>query len=355
MVKEEILTIQELTSGDTTTSDTRGSSATTYALEPAQWLSEIMSNVKNRWFFTNAIDQYDLADGQKDLVIPKRKKYLTTSDFANSYSAGAGITATKLNNLDGVRLTPAPDAQLISIENYAIKTNAVNLIKAAKEELTNYASEVVETAVATALKGATMTTTSASGAQLLYGGDATADSGLVAGDVLTPEMISQARTYLMSTKAYYWSSSTKTLSSDSKNAWVSEPSDPFVLFVCPEVAHKLRIDPQFIDASNYGSNEVVMTGEIGKFVGVKVIESIYVPTAAASATPFDGGSNTAVAIARCLMIKPKKAAAIAWGLKPSLTINPYPREASTDLVLELTYQAKVIYNDAIVFLDVALE
>jgi len=355
MIKDEILTIQELTSGDTTTSETRGSSATTYALEPAQWLSEIMSNVRNRWFFTNAIDQYDLVEGQKDLVVPIRKKYLTTSDFANSYSAGAAITATKLNNLDGIRLTPAPDAQLISIENYAIKTNAVNLIKAAKEELTNYASEVVETAVATALKAATMTTSTVSGAQSLYGGDAYTDATLAAGDILTPEMISQARTYLMSTKAYYWNSSTKTLCSSSKNAWVSEPSDPFVLFVCPEVAHKLRIDPQFIDASNYGSNEVVLTGEIGKFVGVKVIESIYVPTVAAGGTAFDGGSVTTVAVARCLMIKPKKAAAIAWGMKPSLTINPFPREASTDLVLELTYQAKVIYDDAVVFMDVALE
>ena len=354
-MSEEIMRIEELTSGDTTTSETRGSSATTYALEPAMWLSEIMSNARNRWFFTNAVGMYELQPGQKDLVVPIRKKYLTTSDFANTYSAGAVITATKLDNLDGIRLTPAPFTQMITIENYAIKTNAVNLITAAKEELSNYAAEAPEIALVTALNAATMTTTSVPGAQSLYGGDTTSDNTLSAGDILTPEMISQARTYLMSRKAYWWNSTTKTLCSASKNPWVSEPNDPFTLFVCPEVAHKLRIDPQFIDAANYGSSEVVMTGEIGKFVGVKVIESVYVATVATGGTAFDGGSVAGIACARCMLIKPKKAAAIAWGLKPSLTVQPFPREASTDLILELTYQAKVIYNDAVVFLDVALE
>lgn len=354
-MSEDIIKIQYLEAGDTTTAEVRGTSATTYSLEPTKWLSEIMDAAKQQWFFANAVDQQVLQAGQKDFVVPIRKKYLAVSDFANTYSAGAVITATKLNNLDGIRVTPAPYNQRVSIENHAIRTNGVNLIAAAKDDLTNYAATVVDVAVATAIRSATMTTDTVNGAQLLYGGDATTDATLVAGDTLTPEMISQARTYLMSKRAYFWSGGVKTLATAEKNPWNSINGDPFALFVSPEVAHKLRVDPQFIDSSNYGSNEVVMTGEIGKFVGVKVIESVNVPVAEAGATAFDGGANTVVAVARCLLCKPKKAATLGWGLKPTLTVSQFARESSMDIVLELTYQAKVTYGDAIVFLDVALD
>jgi len=58
---------------------------------------------------------------------------------------------------------------------------------------------------------------------------------------------------------------------------------------------------------------------------------------------------------RCIMLKGKKAGALGWGQRPRLKVSQYDRELSTDIILEMAYQAKAIHTDAMVYLDVTDE
>ena len=349
-----VVAVAKLASGDTLTSDVRGSSDTTYRLEPTKWLKEVIEAAKSQWYFAGVALVRQTSEGQKDMVIPYKKKYLETSDYANTYSGGAVITATKLNSNDGIRVTPAAKAQRISIENNAIRTNAINIIADAKDELTNYAASVVESDIVTAILAATKSASGTAGYQWLYGGTATADSALATGDKLTPTLVSKAKMLLTGKRNYYWNAGALTKNTVFKNPWKNTNDAPIVLFVSPEIAHQLRMQDPFIDSSKYGGREVVLSGEIGKFMGVKVIESDFVPTYSSGGTAPDGGLALTTDIARCILLKAKKSHALVWGLKPSLKVSPFDREASVDIILELTYAASVIYSDAIVFIDVAL-
>ena len=362
--------IFELSAGDTTTTETQGSSFTAYALSPVNWLKEIVDAAKKKQYAAQLVRQEDLPQGTKDLVIPKRSNYLASGDWAASQSTqGSAVNFTKLDNLDGVTVTPADENYAISISNRAIRTNALNIVQEAKNELIYRAGDVVDIAVFTALKASSnQATSSASGAQWLYGGDARLDSELAAGDTITTDLVADAKKMMMSTICKYWNTASAgsiQTSSASKNPWMPEDNDPFYLLVAPEQAAVLEKDSQFVNAAEYGSSEIVKgglkVGEIGAmgnpYLGVRIIVANNVPYYNTSASSPDGesGANPGVNMHRCIMLKGKKAGVLAWGQRPRLKVAPYDRELSTDLILEMSYQAKVIHSDAMVYLDVADE
>jgi len=331
-------TVQQL--ADTASTDVRGSSATKYALEPTQWLKTIVDAAKKKRFFESAARVFDLPEGTKDLVQPYRSKYLAS--VTDTTSENTEIAGTTMDNLDGVTFTPTPHRYAINISNYALRINAVNLIAAAQEELAEYTANVVDSAIATALKDATDATSSAAGAQTIYGGDATSTSTLEAGDVLTTDMIADARKRLMSTVCKYWSGGSEGTSSATKNPWYPEPDAPFLLFIGPEQENTLLKDSQFVNAAEYGSQEVVLNGEIGKYLGIKVISTVNTP----SATNWGSGSNLAGHI--CLLVKAKYCVGVAYGQRPTLNIVDWKIKDQKRIQLTMAYDVQTIHNDAIV-------
>lgn len=353
-------TIQELAEGRTKQTNVTGTSFTAYPLTPVLFLKEVIDAAKQRWYFAQFAYTAKLNEGQKDLSLPKRSLYLGSGGITAATSeptAGSPITSTTIDNLDGVVFTPAMIGYRVSISNHALRTNALDLIGAAREELIYGIGDRVDQAVVTALKASTNQADSDErGASIVYGGDARADSELAAGDTLTTDMIAAARRKLMSTTQKYWtpaSPAAEATSSAAKNPWANEPAEPFVLFIRPEQEEILLTDSQFINAAEYGSNEVVMNGEIGRYIGIKIIVTNNVPSVAASGTAFDGGSTTAVAISRCMMLKARKAMGLVWGIEPTIKTWDNVIELAQEIVLETAYQAKVIHSDAICYLDVA--
>lgn len=356
-------TIQELSSGDTVTTDTRGSSRTAYALEPTMWLKEINDAAQKKLYFKQFIYETTVPKGNKDAIIPYANMYLQTNrsglttgtDWSIDASEGTDVVFTKLNNLDGKQITPLPKNAGVSISNYAIQINAIDLIKRAKEELIYHVGDRCDQDVAYAFATATAATNSARGAQTVYGGDARAESELAAGDIFTTDLIADAKTKLQSSTCKFWvptSPAAEAVSSVKKNPWANEPSDPFVLFISSQQENALLKDSQFTNAAEYGNNEIVMNGEIGKYLGIKVVVTENTPAFAASETGFDG-STAAVAGHRCILAKPKKAVAIAWGIKPQIYVEDYKSQLEKRVILEMAYAAGVVHSDAIVFIDVA--
>lgn len=344
-------TVEEL--GHTTTTDVRGSAYSGYELEPAVWEKDIIDAAKKQWYFAQFAYQTELGEGKKDAIVPIRSKYGLS--WEASVGESTEVNFTDLANLDGVTFTPADANYAIAISNRALRVNALDLLKAAKEELTYQAGDVVDIAVATALKGATAAGASTAGAQTIYGGDAQADSALTTGDKFTTDMVADAKTKLQSTICRYWtpgSPAAEQVSSATKNPWKNEAGEPFVLFVSPEQENVLLKDSQFVNAAEYGSSEVLMNGEIGKYLGVKIVVTPNVPSFTVGGTSPDGGGVAGATGHRCMMIKARKAMGLAWGQKPKLHIVPFESYLEQRLIMEMAYQAKTLQNDAIVFIDV---
>ena len=346
--------------GQTAQSDTRGSTFTAYGLSPVKWLSEIVDAAKKRHYFAQFAYQTTAEAGTKDVVIPYRTIYKDGSTYSidTTERTSADITWTTLDNLDGATLTPAIRLAGVAITNHAIRTNALDLLARAKEELIYAIGDKVDLEVRDALiASANEATSSTRGAQVIYGGDATQDSELAAGDTFDLDYISEAKRLLQSTIQTYpnYGTGRGTSSvSGGKNPWMNEASAPFVLVIPPEVEEIFLKSSQFVNASEYGSDKVIHNGEIGEYLGIKIIVSPNVKSTAASTSALDGSSGTtAVAIFRCVMFKARTAVALAWGLKPKLTVFEYPSRAEQRIALETAYQAKVLHKDAIVMIDVS--
>jgi len=340
-------------------SDVRGATnGTTYGLEPIQFLKEVVDGAKTQLFFTNFVTQITAPTGIHDVVIPKRTIYEGASgmSFDTTERVAADISWTTLDNLSSVIATPTPVIAGYAISNFALRTNSVNLLKAARDELSYAIGDRVDKAIATAIGDATVATNAVRGAQTLYGGDATSAATLEAGDVITTDLVAKAARYLKDTNMYYRASGaygTETLSAVSKNPWSNDNSEPFVLFVGPAQEETFRKDSQFVNAAEYGSNKVIMNGEIGEYLGIKIITTTNVEGTAASGTAPDG-TTAAVACTRCIMMKAKRAAALVWGQKPEIKVFDYPTRDQTRISLVSAYAIKVVQDDAIVFVDVSL-
>lgn len=354
---------RELSSGDTTTTEVRGSSRTAYALEPTNWLKDINDAAQKVHYFKQFAYLTKVPKGNKDVVVPYRSSFLktvrtglTTGDWADSASEGEDVTFTKLNNLDGVQISPSAKNAGVSISNWALQTNAIDLIRNAKTELIYHAGDKLDQDIAFAVANATAATSSARGAQTVYGGDAQAESELANGDKLTPDKIADAKTRLMSSTCKYWTPenpAAEAVSSQTKSPWTNTPGDPFVLFIAPEQENALIKDSQFTNASEYGGNEIVMNGEIGKYLGIKVVVTDNVLSFTSGGTALDGGSAAGANGHRCILCKPKAAYAFAEAIAPRIIVSDYDRQLSKDVILEMAYGISVIHDDAIVFIDVA--
>ena len=363
----EMQTIKEL--ARTFDTDVRGSAVTAYGTEPAVWLSQILDAAKQRFYFLNFCYITELTKGQMEVVIPLRKRYLGSAGvtYATSTPAdGSAVTATVLDNLEGVTIAPAMQASRVTISNYAIQVNAVDLIRAAQEELVYSIGDKVDIYIATTIGNALGSSSSVYGATTLFGGSATKGAtgatGLAAGDVITTDLVADARKALMSRYKEYRTANTGAAGGGTGavagtvlgNPWVSSPDGPFVLFVGPAQELAFLKDSQFVNAAEYGSNKVIMNGEIGEYLGIKVITTNNVEqVVAGNAVPDATGGNAAVNMTRCVMMKAQKAAAFCWGKQPSLKFWDNVPQVSQDIVMESAYAASVLYPDAIVFIDVA--
>ncbi|MFH1638434.1 MAG: N4-gp56 family major capsid protein, partial [Candidatus Woesearchaeota archaeon] len=333
---------------DTASSDVYGAAMPVTTLAPRVWLREINDAAKKRFIASQFAWETAITAGNKDVTIPRRTKYLVSgSSGQGSAAENAAMNTTTFNTLSGVTITPVDQNYGIYIANQAVRTNAVDVIRAAREELVHIAGDAVDMTVIDALIGdGNKSTSTVFGSQAIYGGDASSGATLTTGDVVATDMVAAGKRKLMSTTCKYWTYGTSEAnSSDTKNPWTND--NDFVLLIAPEQEETYLTDSQFVNASEYGSNTVINTGEIGSYLNVKVAVSTNTKGYAVGATHADG-TTTAVAQHRCAMFKARKAYGLAWGLKPRLVVFDFPSNLQKRLVLETSYNAKQIHPDAIV-------
>lgn len=340
------------TTGATGESNVRGAADTVYRLLPRVWLRNILDAAKKRHIALQFAYQTEIQKGNKDVVVPKRLKYQVSGTMSQENEDP--ITFDAIDNLCGVAITPLEQKYGKAISNESIRTNCLDLVRRAREDLVHLAGDQVDKNVVSALSDDTLHARATYfGSQAIYGGDATSGAKLAAGDIFYVDMVAEAKRKLQSTTCQYWTYGTsQSTSSDTKNPWMNTPDAPFVLLVAPEQEEALLTDSQFVNASEYGGNEIVQNGEIGKYLGIKVAVSPNVTNYASSATHADS-STTAVAQHRCVMFKSQNAVATAWGQKPKLAVFSYPSALQQRMVLHQAYNSKQVHPDAIVHINVA--
>jgi len=348
-----------LGAGDTISTEVRGPGDTVYRLQPRIWLKQIVDAAKKRQYFTQFAYTTQLQKGQKDIVIPRRRRYLgsgTAMDWAGGggLSEGSAVSYTAQLNLSGVTVSPSATNYGFAVTNETLRVTAVDHIRACREDLVYVAGDEVDRTVAATMSSDTNRASSTLiGSQAMYGGDATSAATLATNDTFTVDMVAEAKRRLQTTICKYWTYGTsESISSERKNPWQNEPRAPFVLFIAPEQEEVLLTDSQFVNASEYGGREVVANGEIGSYLGCKIVVANNTPYYPASDTHADG-TTTAVAQHRCMMAKSQKAVALAYGQKPKLYVFPYPSELETRLIIEQSFAASMLQPDAIVHINVA--
>jgi len=342
---------------EVTDSSSRGTSSTFYRNQGVQWQGELSDAAKDIMYFLDAVDVKVLPEGNAQYVVNYRKWYPKGADvsFDTSEVTTSDITNYGTNHIDGVVITPTRNYISARITNLSNRRNIRDLVADKREELSFALADKVDVAIGAALGDATETTSTVSGAITVYGGDATSDSTLAAGDVMTPELINKADVLLSGNKAYYWSGTTFTLSSGTKNPWRNDARDPFVLIIGQKQKQALRDSSQFTNAAEYGDRVVISSGEIGSYLGIRVIVSNNVESVAASGTAPDGGSAPAVAMSRCLLIKGKAAYTLVWGQKPTFKAWELPWRDQKGITLTADYAGSVSHADAVMKIDVADE
>ncbi len=345
----------ELSNEITSTTSQGTAVSSTYVNRPTEYANGFLDAARLRFYFLESVNVRYLEPGHADHIEYKRTKYLGSSGitFDSGEATNSDISNTSITNLDGVQITPAYYSAHVTVTDWDIKTNRFSLIERFREDLVYGVADKIDQYIATTIGDATVATSTAAGATLLFGGTATSDSTLAAGDTLTPDLIVKASKFLMDKYVFYWNSTTFTkvaAATATKNPWTNEGD--FVFYMGPAQYLALQQDSQFTNAAEYGSQDVVLNGQIAKYQNIKIVMTPNIESVASGSTGPDGTTASAD-MTRCILMKPMKAFTFVWGKEPEITVSPYPRRKQQDIVVDLAFAGKVIHNDAIVFVDVA--
>ncbi len=277
---------------------------------------------------------------QLDQLIYVNKEMVTTKDttitiplsvshlsMTTSHTEGAARTKTEMDNMDTVDFTVIASDFLqgvITITKRLLMTCAIDLISQAKYTIAEDMADDVDLAIATQLQSTALT------ANIVYGGDATQIQDVTTGDVMTTDLIADARMLIK----------------------VNSKCVPKYLVISSYQEATLLKDSQFMNANEYGSNEVVMKGEIGNYMGLKVIVTDNANFAYTSGeTEVNEAASPAASCNICPVIGEKRngekvSVGLAWKEMPSVGYEFEKDETIHKLYYDQAFTTNNIFTEA---------
>jgi len=285
--------------------------------------TEVVKFAEALRYFRQAVEENDVLTKSRDktLRVPKTTSHLS---ITTSHSEGGERTYTEMTNLDTVDITPTFKLGAIAITKELVDTSRVDLIDTAKYMVAQDIEEGIEKAITEAID--TNVTTN-----VVYGGDATKPSELTTGDKITVDLVADA------------------IKKVKDNNYV-----PALLFIRPAQENVFYKSSQFTNAAEYGSNEVVLNGEIGKYLGVKVITSTLTQSYSSgdtdkgisSANGGDWGADGTSCQLIGFTAGKKKPIVLAWKQKPTVSYEYLKRYANHYIYYDAAYGVGVIQEKA---------
>jgi len=294
---QELQTV-ELATGDTTAGSTSGISS----VQAEQWMEEVVRDAEAMRRFQDISREFtDLVDsGDDTLHIPKSTGHLDIS--ATGVSEGADRTFTQLDNLTTVDVTISSDDWYkggIAIAKEALLTTSVDLVAEAENAIAEEMAQDVDVelrdeAIASASNNVDQTSSGE----------------------LTPDSISSAMQNIE-----------------------SNDYEPEFLVISPAHKHDLRTDSQFTNAAEYGNREVVANGEIGTYLGVRVVVSSNISTKAVMM----GQKRTGEMVGTALV----------WKEEPNMAMEYDREEAEQRIYYDQAFEVTTVQPDAVATIQTA--
>ena len=146
------------TFADTTAANARGAAAgtTTNLLEPRLWMREVVDAAQKRFRYGEVSMTKDIPKGHVNLIVPKRRAFISGTSWAANVTPGTAVNFTTLNNFDGVEVNPNWRNYATAISYDVIQQNVVDYVGAAREELVYKAGDHVDQDIVTEISGATL-------------------------------------------------------------------------------------------------------------------------------------------------------------------------------------------------------
>lgn len=278
------------------------------SITPEVWSAEVEAQGENLREARNWIKvDRSLVGRSGDVAhIMKGARLTTSSDVETSKGEGSDATFYALDDFGTLDLTPAPYYSAVQISEDTVEEVNVDIIAEANKLLAEVLAQYEDEQI--------LSTANSSAGNAVYAGDATSDGTLDTGDVMTTDLFA--------------------------NAIVEIEADryrPDVCFIHPRQKLALIKDSQFVSAAEYGSDRVVKTGEIGEYLGVRLIVTNNVP----SVTPNSGTAHAAV------MWDSRKGPAIALKHDVRIKSDYYVPSGNYRIVARHKFAVGVLFADAI--------
>jgi len=255
----------------------------------------------------------------KDAVL-KVAKTMSHRDITVSHTEGDERTYTEMTNIDTASITPLWKLGAIGITKELVDTCSLNLIELARYMVVQDHEQNIE---------ATIAATAESGTDnVLFGGDATTAATLATGDTITVDLIADARSKLKDANSF-----------QAKG-----------LFIANEQEKVFLKSSQFTNAAEYGGREVVLNGEIGNYLGLKILSTENATAYASGATDTTDSTAWGAAGHSCLMVGDfadrKVWTTLAWKQKLTVDYEYLKRFANHYIYYDSAYAAGLIQPKA---------
>jgi len=287
-------------------------------------LADIVHYAQEKARFLNAVKQVVAPAQTATVKLPITNANITFDEQTAALGTTDYETAerdwTDISNITSVSFAYTLFKYGAAISKELVKSVSVDYVAEAKNQLAFDVTKRIDQAIAQGLEGATPANT-------LYGGDAAAIGQVDNGDILTTDLIADAIIEL------------------DEEGWENTPDQPYMLYIHPKQKAALLKDSQFTNAAEYGSNKVVLSGEIGEYLGAKVITSTRLTD--------QGSSMGATAGRTVLLVKSQVCGGIVWFEKPNLSAEYNLERACTQVYMDVAYATDSLQDKAIVHVDVS--
>ncbi len=283
-----------------------------------QFTEELMKTGQDFRFLQNTVEHNTQLVGSKDYGV--RLFYeVSVLNVTQTKTEGGERTFTEMTNLGFVDAAITFYQGAIVVTKEIASTSHTNLIDYAKYAIVQATEKDIEVTI--------VTETETASNNAVYGGDATSAATLESGDIMTANVISDARTALR-----------------------ADNFVPAVIYIAPEQEGQLTKDSQFVNVAEYGGREVVLNGEIGKFLQFKVIVTTNVNAKTNSGDSWGVDGHLCFAYGK--NPQGKYPITLVWKEKPSYSMEFLKRWNNHYIYVDAAWDVELVQDNGVVLIYV---
>ena len=315
--KRNILELAAETNATDTATTTSGTDLGT-DMRLTQFTEELMKTGQDFRFLQSTVEHNTQLVGSKDYGV--RLFYeVSVLNVTQTKTEAAERNFTEMTNLGFVDAAITFYQGAIVISKEIASTSHTNLVDYAKYAIVQSTEKDIE--------GSIVTETETASNNAVYGGDATSAATLESGDILTANVLSDARTALR-----------------------ADNYVPAVTYIAPEQEGSLTKDSQFVNVAEYGGREVVFNGEIGKFLGFKIIVTTNVNAKTVAGASWGADGHLCFAYGK--NPQGKWPITLVWKEKPVYSMEFLKRWNNHYIYVDAAWDAELVQDNGVVLIYV---